>query len=398
MNIDPWRWCDGELDLQSLPAWVDRSIIETIQQELAVLGPWLSLGRIRSVTFALSNSTATHFTCYRTESSRWLCPVPVGLIVRLDYLCRLLETYGSHQSIHMVDGFFHGFEDPEIAEKHAARPLPVIIRNIVDKDLRGKDFWTKMITVDSQFPTVDDKEVRAKLVDRVKYALLYFCMHEAAHVFRMHDELIPLASTTAQGRRGAEVDADVTAGRYLSLYCQELDLDWRRRPFTDDDISEKCWTYSYGVCLVLGSFDIERYPLANFSSDDYLHPTARLMITLSESLYGWSAIIGRDVAKDCCYEPSARGSNAYIHRMDAYWIDCGVSQFHRPTALYFPFIPWAPEELALSPFKEAAQTVPSLYTMYREAVLCRNAFEEIFEQHIGYGDRAKSNAGHYFFR
>lgn len=398
MKLDPWGICEGRLSIQSLPGWVDHSLLQYINVELEKIGPWLSTQRSRRVTFGISNSTAAHCTCYQTSERDYLCPVPVGLLIRLDYICRVLALYRLEPHIHAIDGYFYGFIVPNMDSARAALPLPWPIAEIVDTSTREADFWKRLEEIDSNLPIDQDTKVRSQIFDYVKYAVLFFCMHEAAHIFRLHNEIIPLAPTEDEGRKWAEVDADVTAGRYLNLYSQELDLKWGEGHTTGRDISEKCFNYSYGISLILGSFDIESYPYANFSKSEYLQPTARLMITLSEALHGWVVTAGPDVAKVCCYEPSAEGCCAYLSQMDSYWIKSGPSKFHRPTALYFPHIFGRSEHFGGLQFMAPSDDVPTLSSMYKEAAVTRDAFEKVFSERVGYGDGVRTNAGHLVFK
>jgi hypothetical protein len=87
---------------------------------------------------------------------------------------------------------------------------------------------------------------RADCYEHVAAAALFLALHEATHVLRKHSLVQARFASAAEGRRGAEVDADYFGARNLALWCVN-DTAAKGQPVRVRELCIRANTSTYAV-------------------------------------------------------------------------------------------------------------------------------------------------------
>src|SRR3989338_8960633 len=131
----------GDLNFASLPSWTDIATIKDICVELVFLEDWLSHAYRRKCRIRVVNGLGLRSTALRVTDTDYVCLIPVGLIIRLDYLIRLLEREHGRERIHIVDPDFYGDLPEEIKQERDRLRPPPPLDAISDQAVDGERFW-----------------------------------------------------------------------------------------------------------------------------------------------------------------------------------------------------------------------------------------------------------------
>jgi hypothetical protein len=284
--------------------------------------------------------------------------VPIGLLIRVDYLVRLLERQYHEKSIHVVDPSFYGDLPEEMQRLWGQRPISFPFDMFVNKFDR-EAFWAAF----SFFDSVDDFEggggrssYRHVQIDQVRLGMCFIGLHEAAHAMRHHVDVRAVSKNWEADHRNVEIDADFNAGRWLAFarFAELRSNFGLSHPQFFETIGESCWRITFACAAILGIFDLIHYDrihrsvnpeppriaMSEFKAGAYHHPSIRLMVISNSMVNGFCSAVGvaRDEEKKFLVQMSAEGARAFMSRITAVWLkydSTGTSR--RPTSLYFPF-------------------------------------------------------------
>lgn len=373
-----WR-----LDRKSLPAWVDSSLLDGLSGYLRSLSE--SLPRLQKIDVCMANSTAMRMTYLPLSNSSFACPVPIGLVMRLDFLVRVLESEKGVIAGHIIDDdYYAGLLDdiPEDFEKARVRRLPEPFASFGSSTLLGDQFWKRFTELNAEYPQPQGS-VREIQNAYVWFAVAFCVLHEASHLLRRHKLIIEKAPNPEDATRGAEVDADFSAGVILATHAVNQVFSTLKEPRLKD-LNEAFERITYAVCVVLGLFDLEQAAFSRFLHDCYGHPTARLNLVAKamcmhlEHRFAKDRDIGIAAAI-----ASADGASDYVSRMNSVWSKSGPGT-KRPTSIYvaksFGWLP--PEKQEKMPFGSLFNLfdIPTPYRVYREAMDRLERFNDLRDQ------------------
>jgi hypothetical protein len=365
------------IDRSGMPPWVDSCLLDRLTQHLRALGQWLPASH--SIEICMTSATGTRMTFLPFSDQSSGCPIPIGLVMRLDLLIRLLESEKGVVAGHIIDtDYYEGLPDdiPDELKKKQARQLPEPFASLGGSSLSGDEFWKRFAELDAEYPQPQD--AAREIQDRyLRFAIAFCVLHEASHLLRRHLLVIEKAPDPADARRGAEVDADFRAGALLAMYALN-ELFSKGDEVRVKHICETLENITYAVCLVLGLFDLEHAAFCDFLRDRYRHPTARLgLVAKAMSMHLEQRFAkDRDIAI-AAVKASAYGASDYVSRMDSAWAKSGPGT-KRPTSIYLPAsLDWVPPEelnktplgsLFTSPHFFGSPEIPTFRRVYREAM------------------------------
>ena len=336
-EAESWALFGGRLDPAALPAWADRELIDHIQQALDALGPFLSAGHRNSVRFGLGAGTGLRSHAAPLGDREFLCLLPVGLVVRVDYMIRLLERHAAADNVHVVDPDFYGDLPEEMKRERNARPLPYPLDVIGGNAIAGKDFWNALERMDHEDAALGRSCYRGIQIDQIRQAIMFCCLHEAAHALRNHHRIVKTSADPGGARRGAELDAEARAGLWIAgLRLTELQ---QMVPPAERvaALADSAWRITYAIATVLGLFDLDRLAIGDFSEDSYHHPAARLALVVDGMFRGFASTLGPEIVRRFLVESSAIAGRAYTSRASRLWMSlCPGGKCRRLTSIYFP--------------------------------------------------------------
>lgn len=351
---EAWKTMGGSVATADLFGWVDKKLIECISNRFLLLGPWISRGFTKSVKIGLTQSVNLRSTVFQTGEDEYLCLVPLGLVIRLDYLTRLLERESSETSFHMVDPDFYGDLPEEMRVRRALRKPPPPIDIMATESVLPEDFWRRFEEIDRQDEADGRSVCREAQIDVLRQAVTFCALHETAHALRSHHSIVHSRwKGELSARRGAELDADSVAGEWLAsfnLLEAGNQLRVHSEPFRSAMLVG-AWRLTYGVCLVLGLFDIDRLAIGDFLAEGrynhpadgaYNHPSARLTITSRGIIRGFGPAMGEDLSYKSIMEASRRAVTDYTSRADNLMIRLArpypAGSFRRVNSIYVPMV------------------------------------------------------------
>lgn len=378
MFSDPWALTGGHVDRNDLPGWVNTAAIDLLESELPAVGSWISLDQSNSVTLGLAGGTQFWMKCLQVSDTDFTCPVPIGLVLRLDYISRLLEREGDVPLVHIVDGDFYGDYPDFIKAKREQMPRPEPLASLISNSLLGQAFWQRLEEIDA-----DDRNHVALLdrqivIERMRYAILYCAFHEAAHAIREHTLVISEAPDKELARRGAELDADKRAGIWLTYYLIMDPLN-RREPESPELVSDVMFNMTYSIAVALGTFDVARLAVCNFESGEYHQPTARLTMAVQGMIEVLTSYVADHNEIKRIVERSSEGASQYIARMNSFWMR-SMKTTRRPTSIYFPLaVPRSKVNSVpfLSAFYAMDPDIPTVEKLQRDASTEHRVFEKL---------------------
>ena len=329
----------GEFKPNAMPQYVDYNLIEGIASSLSALSPVISTEYDIQLNIKLTNRLGIRSFILPVGEAEYVCMVPVGLIVRLDYLVRLLEREAGKEAVHVVDPTFYGDLPDDMQTKRLERPLPVPMNVLADPRVMGDRFWDTIKHLESDDIEMGRSSYRYLQIDQIRLAVQFCALHESCHAFRRHHKILTDISKTEHLRRGAELDADYQAAMWQTNLRVMVLSSLVPDEYYKATIIDSSWRMTYAFCLVLGLFDNDRFPLTNFESDGYHHPTARLFLMVDAMLRAFGRIFSPEAAVQDLIEPSGRAASEYMTRITHLWrkID-PESKCRRCTSLYYPFM------------------------------------------------------------
>lgn len=357
---DAWARQDGRYDPDRLPEWVQTDVVQAVADDYAFLSNMFLREYGVPVTIGLTNNLWLRPTMRPCSEGTFICGVPIGLLIRVDYLIRLLERQCHEERIHVLDPGFYGDLPEEMQRLREQRPISFPFDIFVKNDFDQEAFWAAFNFFDSvdQFEGGGGRSsYRRVQIDQVRMGMCFIGLHEAAHAVRHHLDIMAVSKNWKDADyRNAEIDADWNAGRWLALArLAELRSNvGLMNPKFFETIGESCWRITYSCAAILGLFDLihhdrihrsvhpepPRLAIGEFQGGAYHHPSIRLMVISNSMLNGFCSEVGvvRDEEKQFLVQMSADGAGAYMSRITAVWLkndSAGTSR--RPTSLYFPF-------------------------------------------------------------
>jgi hypothetical protein len=357
-----WALGGGRFAPQELPRWVQADAIEAVAGDCTRLGGWVSHGFSTKVAIGLTNSTSLRCAAIRCRPDEYLCLIPVGLVLRLDYLMRVLEREHGQERIHIVDPDFHGDLPESIRRERDERSPPEPILTITHESRECAEFFAKLKYID------DDDQLRGRSpnrkvqIDQIRLSVCFCALHESAHALRRHADILDGSKERAADERAAELDADARAGMWLSLYrFAELvmNVGTDDPAFFFDTLAESAWRITYSAAVVLGLFDIDRLAIGRFQDGSYHHPSARLQFVTNGMFMGFAANLPDEIVKRQLVSMSADAASEYMARVSHLWLKNDPEhKCRRCTSLYFPFA---------GADAQGEHTAPTLRRMFEEA-------------------------------
>jgi hypothetical protein len=336
-EAEVWSLVGGQIEPANLPDWADQELVEHMRRSLHALGPFISVGNRNSVRFGLSASTGLRSLAVRLAEREFLCLVPVGLIIRVDYMIRLLERHNAENDVQVIDPDFYGDLPEDMKRERQGRPLPYPIDIIGSDSIAGEAFWNEMERIDSQDAALGRSTYRNIQIDQIRQATVFCCLHEAAHAIRDHYRVVETSADPEKAKRGAELDADARAGIWIGgLRLFEL----MHNTSPSERVSalvDSAWRLTYSFAVVLGLFDLDRLAIGDFQNDTYHHPTARIALAVDGMFHGFARFIGDEPVGQLLAEMSGIASAAYTSRAARLWMSlCPDRNCRRLTSIYFP--------------------------------------------------------------
>jgi len=365
------------LDRNSLPAWVDSRLLDRLTQHLRSLHEWLPASH--SINVCITSPTGIRMTFLPFSEQSSGCPVPIGLVMRLDLLTRVLERENGVIAGHIIDtDYYEGLPDdiPSELKKKNAKRLPEPFATLGGSALSHDEFWTRFAQLDGEYSRLEGA-AREIQDGYIRYAIAFCVLHEASHLLRRHPLVIEKAPDPLDARRGAEVDADFRAGAMLATHALN-ELFSKGEEVRVRHICATLENLTYAVCLILGLFDLGHAAFCDFLHGEYRHPSARLgLVTKAMSMHLEQRFAkDRDIAI-AAVKASAGGASDYLSRMDSAWAKSGPGT-KRPTSIYIPAsLDWFPAEkvnkmplgsLFTSPDFFGSPEIPTFRRVYREAM------------------------------
>jgi hypothetical protein len=213
----------------------------------------------------------------------YLALIPIGLIVRLDSLAQLLDREQGAPRVHIADPDFYESLLGEIRIKRANRLHTGPLSVITDLTPAQNEFWKAFAKLNATEQALQNPVNRPDQQRWLSCAVLFCAFHEAVHVLRRHHAIVSL-NNTRETKRGAEMDADVRAARWLALWnVRDLNV----LPASEQlySVYEGAWDSTYAMCLCLGLFDLDRVSISSFVDDVYNHPAVRCSMCVSMAFF-----------------------------------------------------------------------------------------------------------------
>lgn len=354
-----WRDGGGEFDTRDCPEWFDRAWLESLLRDLEGFGPWLSQGFDNQLSLGVTRSPNIRSTASRVGVQEYLALIPIGLIVRLDALVRLLDREQGAPRAHVINADFYEGLPGEIEMRRADRPRAGPLAVIADLTLSPAAFWEALARLDAEDRTAQNPGIRADQRHWLSCAVLFCAFHEAVHVLRRHHSIVSL-SDTRETRRGAEMDADVRAARWLALSNQG-----KLGPLTEaerlNSVAEFAWDAAYAMCLCLGMFDLDRVSISSFLDDVYNHPSVRCSMCVNGLLHAYGQLYSPAFVRSSLVRVADDAVAEYMGRMNQLWLRQNGAT-GRPTSLYFPSIPPKGANIPFGKFlDDAAEPIRKLF-------------------------------------
>lgn len=381
MAEDPWARIGLLADRDSLPPSFDPLLYDGVVHYLSSLDQFLPKSK-QKIEFGITRSTGFRVSTLATGPETFISAIPIGLLGRLELLFRVLRREGNPARIQMVDPDYYGDAPDFIKAKHKALKRPEPFHSLGDPDLRGEKLWARLQELRAEFaPDMkgpENNEVeRAECYENVMSAALFLALHEASHILREHSLVIPRFANAAEGRRGAEVDADYFGARNLALWGVKDEVG-RGQPVRVRDLRIRANTSTYAVCGVLGLFDLDMLAVCDYESDDYRHPSARMSILGRGMCAGCEACLQGNVLIDVV-TASGDGAQTYLARANSFWRKYPGTR--RPTTIYVPLTPDAFPEDAVKkiPFMSSFDLtdVPTFKNVHQEAMKWLREFNSV---------------------
>lgn len=211
-----WALGKGRVDFQVLPNWLDVELVRSIGFELDTFSSADESSDFK-LRFGLVNSLGFVSRATRVGYDEYICAIPVGLVIRLDYLIRLLEPHANKEKVHRIDPDFYGdLPDPLQRARDKRRP-PWPVDCLADPKVPEDMFWQAIHEIDTNDRNRGQSPYRDVQVDQLRQSILFCAFHEAAHVLRNHFKIKGSSDSELIDRK-LELDADARAGRWLATY------------------------------------------------------------------------------------------------------------------------------------------------------------------------------------
>jgi hypothetical protein len=355
---ESWAIKGGRFDPILLPAWVQTDVIQAVADDFAFLTNRFTRDYHVPVTIGLTNDHWLQPMTRQCSGGAFICAVPIGLLIRVDYLVRLLERHCQEKRIHVVDPSIYGDLPESMQHLWEQRTISFPFDMFVNSKFDREAFWAAFEFFDS----LDEFEggggrssYRHVQIDQVRLGMCFIGLHEAAHAVRHHVDVREVSKNWEADHRNVEIDADFNAGTWLA-FARLAELRSNvglTSPRFFETIGESCWRITYACAVILGLFDLIHHDrihrsqnpdrpllaMSEFGTGAYHHPTIRLMTIVNSMLNGFCSAAGtlKDEEKQLLVQMSAEGASAYMSRITAVWLkndSTGTSR--RPTSLYFP--------------------------------------------------------------
>lgn len=378
----------GRLEDKALPKWVDSAPFRAAQLDFGRMTDWFKCHFFKvTVDFELTNSTGLRSSLFRVGKSEYLCLVPCGLRVRIDYLGRMLEREWDKPLMNVHDPDSYGDFPDFLNSKRDTRLLPPPIDLLTREFITDRDFWDSCRELHLADERKEKSQYRHIQIDQIRQSVLFCAFHEAAHAYRHHDDIAEIVSRNEEDSRGIELDADAHAGRWLAQYrALELSgVDFDNPLAVLDAVIDSSWRLTYGMCLVLGLFDIGRLAIGLFSSDIYHHPIVRLQFAVNGMFHGFADVFGPPAVYERLVVPSGIAAIDYTDRIKKLWRRLDpFGEFRKPTSISLTLLPRiALQEPLQGPIKGlASQTLGELF---RTASTTYLQFLLSHENHLRHG-------------
>jgi hypothetical protein len=377
------------LDRSSLPSWVDSGLLDRLTHHLRSLSEWLPASH--RIDICITSPTGMRMTFLPFSDQSFGCPIPIGLVVRLDLLIRVLESEKGVIAGHIIDtDYYDGLPDdiPNELKKKRVRKLPEPFASLGGSALSRDEFWTRFAELDATYPRPEDTALEIQDA-HLRHAIAFCVLHETSHLLRRHTLVIEQAPDPLDARRGAEVDADFRAGVMLATHA----LNELFSTGEEVRVGHVCRTLeniTYAVCLILGLFDLEHANFCDFLQGEYRHPNARLgLATKAMSMHLERRFATEKDIAIAAVKASADGARDYVSRMNSAWAKSGAGT-KRPTSIYLPAsLDWFPPEkvnkipfgsLFTSPDFFGSPEIPTFRRVYREAMDQYEKFNDLRDE------------------
>jgi hypothetical protein len=337
---EAWAIGGGRFERAQIPDWIQTDVIDAVLDDFSVLTNWFSRQYRISLIIGLTGDYGVRPSTIAFRDNAFVCMVPIGLVLRVDYMMRLLEREHAAENIHVVDPDFYGDLPEPMRREREKRVAPFPISVIADRKGSDEAFWAGLELLDS-VDAIARSSYRGVQIDLVRMGICFAALHEAAHAVRRHPLILAKSNNRELAARNAELDADYAAGRWLAF--ARMDELRTNVGLSDPNffltVAESSWRITYACSVILGLFDLDRLAIGQFSAGAYLHPSTRLMLVVNSMLNAFrkGLPIPRDDEMKIIVELSAEGASAYMARITQVWLkNDPAKQCHRPTSLYFP--------------------------------------------------------------
>jgi hypothetical protein len=379
---EAWARLGGIVDSSTLPESVNPPLLSDLRLRLDRISAWIA--NSCQIKFDVTTLTGLRVTAIPDVAGSHICGIPIGLILRLEILYRVLSLEDGSERTQFVDGDYYGDAPEFIKKKRNEFPYPEPFASLANYKLTRAAFWKRYgeLVIEygpsnsaAQFLT--SELAISQRITLVELAATFLALHESAHIARKHRLVLERSGNDPEILRGAEVDADMYAG-YLVASATLNEVYSRGGDVTVKMLCDGAFSVTFAVTALLGLFDLDKLAVNEYTLDDYRHPTARLSIVAKGMTSGFSQPFDPQIAK-AIIGASAAGASEYLGAISSFRLRC-PPKTRNPTSIYVPTVP----DLSTTklPFMSAFNSpeVPTFSNVYREALGWHDKFLALREQ------------------